>query len=148
MIKQLTLITALACLTGCATQNIQIYGSVDVSNKSVTVQPGSEGIKGKLKQALANDGWSLVVYRGASVMEGEVGEKTKVQQYDTFNSRYRLVASSHQFDVCLNFEPAIKYDISFIDNKTGAEVFTIDGKGCESDVVEGFMNALKGKNEE
>ncbi|RFC33234.1 MAG: hypothetical protein DID92_2727744966 [Candidatus Nitrotoga sp. SPKER] len=146
MFKSLVVLTALAALTGCATHNVQLYGPIDNSNKTVTVPPGSEGLKGKLKSALANDGWKLVVYRGPSVTEGEIGEKTKVEQYDTFNSRYRLIASSYQFDLCLNFTPAIKYDISFIDNKSGAEVFTINGRGCEPDAVEKFMNALRGKD--
>lgn len=146
MFKSLVVLTALAALTGCATHNVQLYGPIDNSNKTVTVPPGSEGLKGKLKSALANDGWTLVVYRGPSVTEGEIGEKTKVEQYDTFNSRYRLIASSYQFDLCLNFTPAIEYDISFIDNKSGAEVFTINGRGCEPDAVEKFMNALRGKD--
>jgi hypothetical protein len=146
MFKSLVVFTALAALTGCATHNVQLYGPIDNSNKTVTVPPGSEGLKGKLKSALANDGWKLVVYRGPSVTEGEIGEKTKVEQYDTFNSRYRLIASSYRFDLCLNFTPAIKYDISFIDNKSGAEVFTINGRGCEPDAVEKFMNALRGKD--
>ncbi len=131
-------------LIGCATHNVQLYGYIDKNNKTVTVPPGSDGLKGKLKQALSQDGWKLLVYRGPSVTEGEIGEKTKVQQYDTFNTKYRLVVSSYQYDGCLNFTPAIRYDISFIDNVSGTEVFTINGDGCEPDVVEKFKNALKG----
>ncbi len=145
MFKKLAIVALLAFLGGCATHNVQHYGPVDTSNKTVTVPPGSDGLKGKLKQALANDGWKLVVYRGPSVTEGEIGERTKIEQYDTFNSRYRLVVSSYQNGLCL-ITPAIKYDISFIDNKSGAEVFTINGFGCESDAVEKFMNALHGKD--
>ena len=146
MLRELPILALLAFLTGCATHNVQLYGPVDTSNKTVTVPPGSKGLKGKLKQALANDGWKLVVYRGPSVTVGEVGERTKIEQYDTFNSRYRLIVSSYQFDLCWNFTSAIKYDISFIDNKSGAEVFTINGRGCEPDAVEKFMDALHGKS--
>lgn len=145
MLRSLSCLVVLIALTGCATHNVQRYGTLDSTNKTVTVPPGSEGLKGKLKQALADDGWKLVVYRGPSVTEGNVGEKTKIEQYDTFNSRYRLIASSYQYDLCLNFTPAIKYDVSFIDNKSGAEIFTINGRGCESGAVEKFMEALHGK---
>jgi hypothetical protein len=133
-------------LFGCGgIHNVQIYGSIDNNNKTVTVPPGSDGLKGKLKEALSQDGWKLFVYRGPSVTEGEIGEKTKVQQYETFNTKYRLVVSSYQFDVCiLPSSPAIRYDISFIDNDSGTEVFTINGRSCESEVVEKFTNALKG----
>jgi len=135
-------------LANCATHNVQRYGSVDSSNKTVTVPPGSEGLKGQLKQALVNEGWKLVVYRGPSVIEGEIGEKTKVQQYNTFNTKYRLIVSYNERDtmLCLNFRPAVEYDISFIDNKSGTEVFTISGHGCEPSVVENFLNALHAKN--
>jgi len=143
MFRKIYTVVLLAFLVGCATHNAQVYGPIDNSNKTVTVPPGSEGLKGKLKQALANYGWKLVVYQGPSVTEGEVGEKTKIEQYDTFNSRYRLFVSSRQLDMCLNFTPWIKYDISFIDNKSGAEVFTIGGIGCEADAVEKFINALR-----
>lgn len=146
MLRKLATIVLFASLTGCATTNVQLYGTVDSSNKTVTVPSGSEGLKGKLKQALANDGWKLIVYHGPSVTEGEIGEKTKIEQYDTFNSRYRLLVSSYQFDLCLNLTPAIKYDISFIDNKSGVEVFTLSGRSCEPNVVKKFMNALRGKD--
>jgi hypothetical protein len=145
MFKKLAIVVLLAFLGGCATHDVQRYGPVDTSNKTVTVPSGSEGLKGKLKQALAHDGWRLFVYRGPSVTEGEMGERTRIEQYDTFNSRYRLVVSSYLNGMCLT-TLSVTYDISFIDNSSGAEVFTINGFGCESDVVEKFMNALHGKD--
>lgn len=148
MLRKIASVVLLAFLAGCAnTNNVQLYESIDTSNKTVTVPHGSEGLKGKLKKALANDGWKLIVDRGPSVTEGAIGEKIKIEHYDTFNSRYRLITSSSQFDLCLiSLSPAIEYDISFIDNKSGAEVFTISGRGCESIVVEKFMNALRGQD--
>jgi hypothetical protein len=78
-------------------------------------------------------------------VEGDLGSKTKLESYDTFNTRYRLRMASRQFDVCVyNFTPAYIYDISFIDNKTGSEVFTIEGKGCEGGVVDKFREAISG----
>lgn len=145
MFNKLAVLAFSAFLSSCAAHDAQLYQAIDTSNKTVTVPAGSEGLKGKLKKALVNTGWKLVVYRGPSVTEGEVGEKTETKHYDTFNSRYRLIVSSYEYDVCLNFTPAITYDISFIDNKSGAEAFTMNGHGCESDVVKKFMNALRGK---
>lgn len=145
MYRKLAILALLILLSGCASHNVQLYKSLDTSNKTVTVPSGSKGLKGKLKQALANDGWNLIVYSGPSVIEGEVGKKIKIEQYDTFHSRYRLVVSSYQYDWCLNFTPAIRYDISFIDNKSGAEAFTINGDGCEPGAVQKFVDALNGK---
>jgi hypothetical protein len=137
MLRKTALVALLALLTGCAnTYNTQTYGPIDLSNKTVTVPFGSGGLKGKLKQSLANNGWKLISDKGPSVTEGTMGEKTRIEHYDTFNSRYRLIVSSQQFDLCLLTQsPAINFDVSFIDNKSGAEVFTIGGTGCESIVV-------------
>jgi len=142
---KLALLMAVAILiAGCASHNIQLYGTIDQANKTVTVPAGSKGLKGELKKLLSQKGWKLAVYRGPSISEGELGKRTRIAQYDTFNTKYRLLVSSRQFDICLNLSPAITYDISFIDNNSGAEIFTIDGRDCESDVVEHFENALSG----
>jgi len=134
-------------LTSCTSHNLQIYSNIDKNNKTITVPPGSKGLKGKLKKVLSEEGWKLVVYRGPSITEGTLGEKTTIKQYDTFNTKYLLVVVSKQFDICLNLSPAIIYDISLIDNTSGMEVFTLDGKGCESEVIKKFKNALNGINE-
>lgn len=146
MLKKLAILAMLSVLAGCASHNVQVYSQVDPANKTITVPPGAGGLKGKLKQALANDGWKMVVYGGPSVTEGETGAKTRLEQYDTFNSRYQLSVSSEQFDLCIKgLSPDIIYDISVIDTKSGAEVLTVNGKGCEPDAVKAFIRALRGK---
>lgn len=146
MLKKLVMLAALSILAGCMSHNAQVYSQIDSANKTITVPPGASGLKGKLKQVLANDGWKMVVFRGASVTEGEVGTKTKLEQYDTFNSRYQLVVTSEQLDRCINgLTPYIIYDVSVIDTKSGAEVLTVNGRGCEPSAVKEFIKALHGK---
>lgn len=145
MFRMMLLCAAIALSACVAPPNLQRYGSIDEASKTVTVPPGSEGLKGKLKQALANDGWKLVVGRGPSVTEGQVGATTMLERYDTFNSRYQLVVASRQYDRCLEGSPAIIYDVSLIDNSSSSEVFTLGGKGCESHALEKFVSALHGK---
>ena len=135
------LLIALVCIS-CATHRVQQYGRIDARNKTVTVPPGSARLTGTLKQILANDGWQLVVYSGPTVIEGTVGKTTKLQQYGTFNTRYRLLVSSVQVDVCVDLGPVLTYDVSFIDNQTGTEVFTMNGRGCEWKIIEVFRNSL------
>jgi hypothetical protein len=145
MLKNLVLLVLLTVTAGCASHNVQVYSQIDRTDKTITVPAGAQGLKGKLKQALTADGWKMVVYGGPSVTEGETGAKTKLEQYDTFNSRYQLTVSSEQFDMCIKgLSPDIIYDISIIDTKTGAEVLTVNGKGCEPDAVKAFVRALHG----
>jgi len=125
MMKSALLIATAIFIAGCMSHNVQLYGVIDQSNKTVTVPIGSKGLKGALKKSLSQKGWKLVVYRGPSVTEGELGRKTKLAQYDTFNTKYRLIVSSRVYDLCLDGSPAINYEVSFIDNYSGEEVFTI-----------------------
>ena len=143
MIRIMMVTIILILISGCLSHDTQVYGTIDKSNKTVMVPTGSEGLKGKLKQTLAKNGWKLVVYKGASVTEGKVGENTKLESYDTFKAKYRLIVNDNQYDICVNLSPAIYFDISFIDNESGSEVFTISGNDCESDAVESFMNTIQ-----
>ena len=146
MLKIGALAAVVALLAGCvAAPELARYGVIDQTSKTVTVPPGSDGLKGRLKQALNSEGWKMVVGRGPTVTEGAIGSSAKVEQFDTFNSRYRLVVTSRQYDICLNMSPAIVYDLSFIDNLSSSEVFTLAGKGCESTAVEKFVGALQGR---
>ena len=130
-------------LASCASHDAVVYKSIDLSEKSITVPIGSRGLKGGIKKALASEGWNLVVDKGPSVTQGSLGEDTNLSNYDTFNSRYRLLVTSAWIDVCLNLSPFISYDVVVIDNSAGAEAFTLSGRGCENDVIDKFMQALK-----
>lgn len=131
-------------LISSCSHTVEIYEKIDKYNKTVTVPVGSRGLKGKLKKAFSKNHWKMSVYRGPAITEGEFGKKTYIKQYNTFNTKYRLLVQSKQFDVCFNFTPAIVYEISLINNKSGSEVFTIDGKGCESEAIKKFTKALNG----
>ena len=141
------LIAVLILLQGCAVPiTAQSYGTIDRREKTITVSIGSQGIVGKLKQSLVNESWKLVVYTGPGVTEGKIANDVKLKTYQSFTTRYRLLATSRQYDTCLlpgPVSPLIQYDISLIDNENGSEVFTLGGKGCESAVIDAFQSALK-----
>ncbi|PZP85949.1 MAG: hypothetical protein DI582_04445 [Azospirillum brasilense] len=103
-------------------------------------------MKGGVKQALAQRGWKMSVYSGPEVLEGSAGNNTRLKRYDTFNTRYSLLAESRQYDICFNGSPMIYYELALIDTKTGAEVVTMDGQDCQNDVVQQFVNAMEGKS--
>ncbi|WP_149425201.1 hypothetical protein [Oryzomicrobium terrae] len=125
--------------------NLHTYGAVDQNEKSVTVPPGSSGLTGKIKEALSKSGWKMAVRGGPRVTEGRLGDNTRLEQYDTFHTRYELILKWHQYDTCIsNFSPALFYDITLIDNKTNSEVISLDGRGCEYVVVEKFTEAMNG----
>lgn len=149
MLKYLLLLVIVAIsLCSCAMNNLRVYGPIDTTDKTVTVPAGSRGLLGDLKDTLIKDGWKLTIDRGPAYSEDASDDgKFKVKHYDTFKTRYRLQLSSRQYDICLNASPAIVYDLSFIDNKTGEEVFTLNGNSCENFVIDKFISAVNSKTE-
>ena len=135
-------IVLMTVLAGCASTDIQSYDSIDGTSKTVTVPSGGYGLTGGIKKALSDRGWKLVVDRGPSVTEGSIGENTQIKQYDSFKTRYRLSVFSYPTtDGCITLN-TIGFDISFVDNQTGSEVFTMAGLGCEKDAIEDFGKAI------
>ena len=137
----------LSLLLGGCTQfqiNTQKYSSFDVRDKSITVPTGSEGLRGKVKQVLSDDGWKLMVDKGPNILEGRMSESVKLESYGTFNTRYRMSIKSNQIDLCMGFpiSPLLRFDISIVDNKTGSEVMTMSGLDCEPEVVDKFRKAI------
>lgn len=132
-----------ACITGCMKYNVQTFGTFDPNQKTITVPAGGKSLNGKIKSMLRSEGWQLLVDRGPRVTEGRLGEETKLQEYDSFNSRYRLVLSCRWIDISLRFQDIYSYDISLIDNETGTEVITLSGNGEENVIVEKLRVAIK-----
>jgi hypothetical protein len=118
---------------------------IDVADKTISVPPGGAGLTGKIKSLLTEAGWHISVYQGPVATEGTVvDDKVRLSTERTFKSRYNLMIRWQQFDVCLdNMQPAISYDISLIDNKSGAEVMTMSGRDCETLVARKFVEQLQ-----
>ena len=137
--SKLSIILATFLITACTATNIQQYTALDATDKTITVPAGASGLKGEIKKMLSDNGWELVVYTGPDVIESK---NNRLEQFGTFKTRYQLALTTSRYDYCFNFEPAISYDITLIDNKTGSEVITMEGRGCEKDVAKAFLEAL------
>ena len=145
MRRVLILGIGLLLLSACVgSYRVRTYGPVDLTTRTVTVPPGG-GLTGALKDALVNGEWRLATDRGPQITRGTAGEQTQLEQIATFRTRYRLLVTWQQFDVCIaGFEPALNYDITLIDNDSGTEVLNMSGRGCESVIVRKWMEALEG----
>jgi len=141
--KIVTTLFLVICVTGCMSYSVQTFGTFDSTQKTITVPAGGKSLNGKIKNMLRSEGWRLLVDRGPRVTEGQLGEETKLQEYDSFNSRYRLALSYHWIDISLRFQDIYSHDISLIDNETGAEVITLSGEGEEDVIVEKLRAAIR-----
>ncbi len=104
--------------------------------------PPGGGLAAELKDILRGQGWTLVVDQGPDVIEGQTSGSVKLKSYNTFNSRYRLLLRAVEFDTCLSFGPALRYNLSLIDNKTGQEVMVMGGSACQNQIKAKFAEFL------
>jgi hypothetical protein len=139
-----SLLVACLLLMGCSHVNIQKYQRIDHNDKSITVPTGGAGLTGKLKRALATKGWRTSVADGPTITEGRTGERTFLKTYDTSVTRYSLRTEWSQYDFRIwDFDPMYHFDISVLDNKTGAEVLTASGSHSEKVIASRFIKALE-----
>ena len=153
MLRLFLLLLITLSLSACTSTNLQTYAPIDKRAKTITVTAGSSGLKGAIKKALSAQGWKMSVYSGPEVLEGSAGEKVSLKKYSTSNTRYTLDGYGVRVDDCLSFKdgnifvPDLTYDIAIIDNKTGSEVLTMSGRGCQDEVVDALMKAVNGEKE-
>jgi hypothetical protein len=145
LMKKIFLLIVVIALSGCSHIDVQHYGTMDLSDKTMTVPPGSKWLIGELKKSLVSSGWELSIYDGAATTSGTAGAMVELKHTKAFNARYRLTVAATWYNQCMDYTNAVNFDLSVIDNNKGKEVFTMSGNGCESDIVEAFNNALLGK---
>lgn len=130
-------------LSACSSGNTQSYNKFDERNKTITIPYGSSGLKGGMKKALTDRGWKMNVYSGPEILEGKSGSSIRMEKYRTFNTRYTLLGTERNTGPagCIVSQYFI-YDIAIVDNRTGQEVMTMSGEGCEGQVLDAFSKAL------
>ena len=128
--------------TGCTYHNVQLLGNLNQSEKNITTPPGNRLLKGKIKAALTANGWDVRVHQGESTTTGCETPDKVLLSHKKYNTRYLLYIDDYQYDIYIDGNPAIKYELSLIDNKTQKEILTMDGKGYIHDAVKKFCQSL------
>lgn len=135
-------VLALFCMTGCMNHQLTSYGAIDKNAHTVSVAPGFDGLNGKLKDLLKNEGWQIVAESGAKEINA-TGAKKATHPDAPATTRYRLRVTTKQYDFCSHrADPAYRYEIAMLDNQAGDDVMTMAGSGCEYLIVERFRNWL------
>lgn len=137
-------LVVVAFLASACAANVQRYSSLDPSEKTIMVPPGSIFMLGDIKAELVSAGWKTYVDTGPVVTQGVANDqKVDLATSQTFRARYRLHISAQQVDFCFTLDPLVVYDISIVDNKTGAEVVTMNGRDCSKQVAKKLMVELQ-----
>lgn len=129
---------ATCLLVGCGTR-VEKYGSVDQSDKSITVAPGSV-VVGPIKSALRKNGWTVYAYSNIAHREARGGTTSEISG----RSRYLLELEAQFFDYAFpTFEKMFHYDLGLVDLRTQEEVFSINGTGTEKEIVKVMLDQMK-----
>lgn len=121
--RTMAVLAVAATLAGCMSQEVERYAPIDQTAKTIAAPPGSIGLLGGFKRTLTANGWEVVAASAAA--------------------RYRLVATSAQTDLCVIGGGAYTFNVSIVDNRSGADVVAMSGSGCESVVLRKFEAAIR-----
>lgn len=130
-------------LSGCMYHDAQQLTGDRLVERSISVPPGNRGLLGSVKTELRSQGWSMRTGQGPSVTEAT--SPTRTESFDTSNTRYRLLVRDQQYDLCLDLDRAIDYEVLIIDARNGEEVLSVAGRGCQSRAVRNFREALQAR---
>ncbi len=133
-------------LAACSNYKMSIITPLDRSDKTITIQAGAAGLKGKIKDTLRQEGWKIRTDAGPTKTTGAVGGDVDLQTSTTFRTRYRMAIDSRRIDTCIPSGPLYVFEMAVIDNDTGDEILTMDGRECEDRIVEDFLGWLRGAN--
>ena len=138
----------LPLLAACASYNVQVYGSFDRAQKTMTVTQGGSGLSGYLKTRLRDAGWQLAVDAGPEVTRGTVADgQIDTVRGGTFRTRYRMQLWAECTSVLLSGRRMYVYDISIVDNESGAELLTMAGEAIDYKIADRLLMAIS-QNEE
>ena len=135
-----------AVLAACNASKLQSYGTIDQSDRSITVPPGGGGLAGVLKDRLRQAGWRLSVSAAPLRMTGTLALVAGMSNGREMRTRYQLLVASDNVGVCIFDGHMVVYDLSVIDNTTGAEVITESGRECDESAADKVMRILDGKS--
>ena len=127
-------------LSACAyEQNIYAYKKIDTTRKTVAISAANlSEMHQALKQALMNAGYKLYVKNDNK----DSGYTRQTSQYELSDN---IIINPSVSCGVLSFENGYSYAISFIDLKTSEEVFSMQGKGCYSDILDNFVALINNR---
>lgn len=149
--KYIALISLVLFLSNCTSLNHEVYQEVDVTEKSIFIDPGMKGLKGKLKNKLRQSGWAVISTEGDQLsLKKKPATWRHRQEHKT---RYILqVASIYRGGCPANTDGFEKkgtekysFDLTVIDTKSGGEVFSMNGEHCSFDIAKKFLRLLNNK---
>lgn len=126
--------------------SVRKYGTIDRTQKSITIPAGGDKFVLALKDYFYQNGWKVENFQGAEVTEKRSGRDLK---YDTFNTRYVLYGE-YTLDTDDMAGPLLhNATISIVDVKSRSEVLIFESgekmrvKGFVSDMAEHIDQAMQ-----
>ena len=133
----------LLVLSACMSYKVELIGTIQSSERAITITQGGHGLLGRVKSRLRADGWKIVVDGGPEVTKGQTGEQTYLERGVTFRSRYRLDYYVDDGELAVNGDMVYQYSFSVVDNEAGEEVLTMHGRGLGETIADRLINSMR-----
>ncbi len=131
-------------LFGCAKHSSSYLKQIDNTTKTINASTSNKHLFKDIKSIFRNNGWKVMVLDDKQFETiGSIGLDTNLETKIKNLGKYRLVIEQRQIDLCLDFDPVIRYDISIVENETGEEVFLSEGQDCSKKIAEKLEVDLK-----
>ena len=131
-------------LFGCAKHSSSYLKQIDNTTKTINVSTSNKHLFKDIKSIFRNNGWKVMVLDDKQFETiGSIGLDTNHETKIKNLGKYRIVIEQRQIDLCLDFDPYIRYDISIVENETGEEVFLSEGQDCSKKIAEKLEVDLK-----
>ena len=130
-------------LVGCSSSESELYVQERATDKTIMVPSGLSATAKGIKNAFKKAGWKTFVSGGSAETSGSGGTYTNLNTKIKYPARYSVWAKSRVYDLCINFDDAISYDISIVDNVSGEEVAALAGRECEGAIENKITETLK-----
>ncbi len=131
-------------LFGCAKHSSSYLKQIDNTTKTINVSTSNKHLFKDIKSIFRNNGWKVMVLDDKQFETiGSIGLDTNLETKIKNLGKYRIVIEQRQIDLCLDFDPVIRYDISIVENETGEEVFLSEGQDCSKKIAEKLEVDLK-----
>ena len=131
-------------LYGCAKHSSSYLKQIDNSTKTINVSTSNKYLFKDIKSIFRNNGWKVMVLDDKQFETlGSIGVETNLETKTKNLGKYRVVIEQRSVDICFDFDPYLRYNISIVENETGEEVFLSEGQDCAKKIAEKLELDLK-----
>jgi hypothetical protein len=110
--------------------------------KNIVLRGDASDFAALLEAALRAKGWNTLESEKPDPGTGSTIQEGSGSLSETIEVPYTLEVTSTSQGKCLSWDDFVEYQIQVIDNRTGKQLFSMEGQQCDSEAVHRFMSLM------